>query len=153
MVEVACFAASTADSCRDNDIDLLPDEFGGDFGVAVAPSLRPAVLDRDGATLDPTEFAQPLHKGGYPGAPGPGRARSKQSDRRQLSWLLRPCGQRPRRCAAEQSNELTPLLSITSSARVTVTAKPRFQVLSRFSGNNKFELGRLDNRKIGGLHL
>ena len=32
--------------------------------IALAASLRPAILDRDGATLDPTEFAQPLHKSG-----------------------------------------------------------------------------------------
>ena len=51
---------------RDDDIDLEPDELGRDLGVALAASLRPAILDRDGATLDPAEFAQPLHKSGDP---------------------------------------------------------------------------------------
>ena len=51
-------------SRRDDDIDLEPDEFGRDLGEALAAPLRPAILDRDGAALDPAEFAQPLHKGG-----------------------------------------------------------------------------------------
>ena len=55
---------------RDDDIDLEPDELGRDLGVALAASLRPAILDRDGATLDPAEFAQPLHESGDPWAPG-----------------------------------------------------------------------------------
>ena len=51
-------------SRRDDDIDLEPDELGRDLGEALAASLRPAILDRDGAALDPAEFAQPLHKSG-----------------------------------------------------------------------------------------
>ena len=51
---------------RDDDIDLEPDELGRDFGEALVASLRPAIFDRDGATLDPAEFAQPLHKGRDP---------------------------------------------------------------------------------------
>src|SRR6516165_12320902 len=49
-------------SHRDDDIDLQPDELGRDLGEALVASLRPANLDRDGATLDPTEFTQSLHK-------------------------------------------------------------------------------------------
>jgi hypothetical protein len=45
-------------SRRDNDIDLEPDEFGRDL----AESFPPAIVDRDGAILDPAEFAQALHK-------------------------------------------------------------------------------------------
>jgi hypothetical protein len=41
----------------DNDIDLEPDELGDDRGRALKASLRPAILDLDGLTLDPTEFA------------------------------------------------------------------------------------------------
>jgi hypothetical protein len=37
-----------------------------DFCKSLAASLGPAILDRDGAALDPTEFAQPLHKSGGP---------------------------------------------------------------------------------------
>ena len=55
-------------SRRDDDIDLEPDELGRDLGIALAAPLRPAILDRDGAALDPTEFAQSLHKSGGPWA-------------------------------------------------------------------------------------
>jgi hypothetical protein len=41
-------------------MDLEPHELGRDLGVALVVSLRPAILDRNGAALDPTEFAQPL---------------------------------------------------------------------------------------------
>ena len=55
-------------SRRDDDIDLEPDELGRDLGEALDAALRPAILDRDGAALDPAEFAQPLHKSGGPWA-------------------------------------------------------------------------------------
>ena len=66
MADVACFAAGTRASRRDDDIDLEPDELGRDLGVALGAALRPAILDRDRATLDPAELAQPLHKSGGP---------------------------------------------------------------------------------------
>jgi hypothetical protein len=53
-----------------NDIDIAPDELGRELGRAVGASLRPAILDRDSTTLDPAEFAQPLHKTGHPWAMG-----------------------------------------------------------------------------------
>jgi hypothetical protein len=96
-------------SRRDDDIHLEPDELGRDLGVAFAVSLRPAIRDRDGATLDPTEFAQPLHEGGDPLAVGCGRARNKEPDGRQLRRLLRPYRTRPRnRRTANKPNELPP---------------------------------------------
>ena len=110
MTDVACFAARTAGARRDNDIDLQPDELGRDLGEALAASLRPAILDRDGATLDPAEFAQPLHKSGGPWAPGRRRGRAQEPDGRQLRRLLRTRRERPRcRRAAEQRDELAPL--------------------------------------------
>ena len=40
---------------RDDDVDPLPDELGCDFGDTLGSSFRPAMLDRDGAFLDPTK--------------------------------------------------------------------------------------------------
>src|SRR5215831_16472771 len=57
-------------SRRDNDIDLQTDELGRNLGVALAASLRPPILDRDAATLDPTKFAQTPHESGGPMDPG-----------------------------------------------------------------------------------
>lgn len=57
-------------SGRDNDVNLQPNELSRYFGEALAAPLRPAILDRDGVTLDPAELVQSLHKGGYPWAPG-----------------------------------------------------------------------------------
>ena len=93
-----------ASSDVDNDIDLEPDQLGGDFGEALAASLRPAILDRDVATFDPAEVAQPLHKSGGPlaGSEGvvvprnpmvgsfPGccaRAASGHAPQRRRAWL------------------------------------------------------------------
>ena len=45
---------------RENDIDLQPDELGRELGEAFAASLRPTILDRDGAAFYPAEFAQSL---------------------------------------------------------------------------------------------
>ena len=80
MTEVACFAAiDRRGPARDDDIDLEPDELGRDLGEALAASLRPAILDRDGATLDPAEFAQPLHKSGDPCGSGPTACRAPRN--------------------------------------------------------------------------
>jgi hypothetical protein len=51
---------------RDDDIDLEPNQLGGELGGAVAASLRPAILDRKVTPLNPAEFAQPLQKSGDP---------------------------------------------------------------------------------------
>jgi hypothetical protein len=48
----------------EDDIDLEPGELGGDLGGAFPAALRPTVFNRDAATFDPTELAQPLHKSG-----------------------------------------------------------------------------------------
>ena len=108
MTVVACFAARDGGvASRDNDIDLESDELGCDFRVALIAALCPAILNRDGATIDPAEFAQPLHKSGnrwlsIEGCP-------QETDGRQLCRLLRARRDRPRRRrAAEQRDELAP---------------------------------------------
>jgi hypothetical protein len=50
-------------SGRDDDIDFESDQLGGDLRQTLKALVWPTVLDGDGAALDPTEFAQPLHEG------------------------------------------------------------------------------------------
>src|SRR5262245_63960001 len=95
-------------SHRYDHIDLESDELSGNLAEALGTSLRPTILDRQGATLDPAEFAQSLNKGGNPCTPGRRRARSKEPNDRHLRRLLRTCRERTRRRAAEQRDELAP---------------------------------------------
>src|SRR5262245_16135865 len=104
---------------RENDIDLEPDQFGGNLSETLAAALRPANLNRDVATFHPTEFAQPLHECGEPLALDQGRGGAQESDGRQLAGLLSARRERPRRCTAKQCDELAPPHSITSSASVS----------------------------------
>src|SRR5271170_5406834 len=91
-------------SIRDNDIDLLPHELACNLGDALGASLRPAILDCDGATLDPTEFTQSLHKSSSPWTPERS-VRAQKADRRQL---LCEGTERPRcRSTAEKRDEIT----------------------------------------------
>src|SRR5262245_5649860 len=112
---------------RENDIDLEPDQFGGDLSETLAAALRPANLNRDVATFHPTEFAQPLHECGEPFTLDQGRGGAQESDGRQLAGLLRKRRERPHNRAAEQRDELAPPHSITSSASNCIelgTARP-----------------------------
>jgi hypothetical protein len=78
-------------------------ELDRDLGVTVRAALGPSILDCDGATLDPTKFAQPLHKRADALAIEQRRARAQVADSRQLGRLLRASRERPRsRCAAER---------------------------------------------------
>src|SRR5439155_1269158 len=74
---------------RHNDIDVQPDELCGDFIETLTASLSPAKFDRDVATLDPAQFAQPLHKSGRPETLGRERLRAQEPDSRQLARVLR----------------------------------------------------------------
>jgi hypothetical protein len=56
----------TTASRRNNDINLEPDELGRDLSEALATALRPAILDRNCAPLDPAKFLQPSYKRGNP---------------------------------------------------------------------------------------
>ena len=71
--------------------------------------LRPPILQRDGATLDPAEFAQPLHQGGDPLALDRRSCGTQVTDGRHFRRLLRPRHDRPSHRAAEQRDELAPL--------------------------------------------
>src|SRR5262249_5314250 len=96
-------------SRHDDGVDLEPDEFGGNLSEALAASLRPAILDCDGAAVDPPEFAQPLHKRDVPLALSCRRARSKESDCRQVVRLLRARRERPcHRRATQRGDEFSP---------------------------------------------
>src|SRR5262245_4478658 len=103
---------------RENDIDLEPDQFGGDLSETLTAALRPANLTRDVATIHPTEFAQPLHECGEPLALDQGRGGAQESDGRQLARLLRARRERPCGCRAAKKRDEGAALdhSITSSA-------------------------------------
>src|ERR1700730_1649871 len=51
---------------------------------ALIAALGPAILDRDGASLGPTQFAQPLRNGGNPLSGGGRCAGAQESD----GWLF-----------------------------------------------------------------
>lgn len=92
----------------DDDVDSLPDELGHNIGVAVFASVRPTIFYRNGAALDPPEFAQPLDKRGGIGAPRCSRGGTEKADGRQLARLLRTRYERPSNGrAAEHRDELT----------------------------------------------
>src|SRR5262245_40470842 len=94
-------------SMRENDVDFEPDKLSRDLGEALVAALRPANLDRDGATLDPSEFAQPLYKSGDPLALDQRRGRTQEPNGWQLRRLLRPRREWPRgRRATEQRDEI-----------------------------------------------
>src|SRR5262245_24464936 len=96
-------------SHRYDHIDLESDELSGNLAEALGTSLRPTILDRQGATLDPAEFAQSLSKGGSPCTPGRRRARSKEPNDRHLRWC----------CArAASGHTAAPATSVMSSRRL-----------------------------------
>jgi hypothetical protein len=100
---------NTYASSGNNDIDFLPDELGNDHGRALAASLRPSNLDREGPTLDPAEFAQPLHESGDALVLNRAFRRAREPNGRQPRRLLCARRERPRDRAAEQRNELAAL--------------------------------------------
>src|SRR5262245_15948882 len=72
-------------------------------------SLPPSNLDRDGATLDPAEFAQPLHESGHPLVLNRSRHRARAPDGRRPQRLLRARRERAGGGrAAEKRDELAP---------------------------------------------
>src|SRR5262249_42311440 len=95
------------------------DELGRYLGDAFRATLMPAILDRNGAALDPAECTQSLHKSSDIWSPDRS-VRAQEADGWPFS-LLRPRRQRPRRRAAEQCDErASPDHSITSSAVASI---------------------------------
>ena len=89
--------------CRSSDeIDLHPDEFGGNLGGAVGASFRKPILEGDGAAFDPAEFAQAVHQGGKPLAVGRARAWYEHADERLFRCLLCARRERPTGRTAER---------------------------------------------------
>src|SRR5215471_5489253 len=140
---------------RENDIDFQPDELGCELGEAFAASLRPAIFDRDGASFDPAEFAQPLHKSSGQLALRGRRSRAQESDGRQLPGLLRARRERPRRGAAESQDERAALHSITSSAMessVGGTSTAIARAVARLMMNSN-RVARVTGRSEGFSHV
>src|SRR5262245_8981510 len=100
---------------RDDDVNLHPDELGGDFGVPVEAIIRPAILNREVAAFGPAKLAQPFQKCGVPLALADTWRHADISDCRH--FLLRTrCKRRRNRSRAAKGDELPPPHSITSSA-------------------------------------
>src|SRR5262249_1239611 len=107
---------------RANDVDFTANELCRDVGDAHWPCIRPAIVDRDDAALDPSERTQSLDKRSRPWSPERS-VRTHKPNGRQLRCLLRARHTRPSGCrAAEQRDELAALHSITSSALASSVA-------------------------------
>jgi hypothetical protein len=91
-----CFAAMTCGVPEVTmTVDVEPDELSRDLDKALGASFRPAILDRDGATLHPAELTQSLRKSIIPLAFGRTRALAQKPDGPQLPRLLRLRRERP----------------------------------------------------------
>src|SRR5262249_15239366 len=101
-----------------NDVDLELNKLSGDFVKSLGTALSPTIDDGDGATFDPAEFAQPLHKCGNPCALACRGARTKEANGRQFARLLRPRRERPRGRAPEQRDERAALHGLTPRPRM-----------------------------------
>src|SRR5262249_36373547 len=101
--------------------------------------LRPAIFDRDSATLNPAELPEALRECGRSLAFAQGCALTQKADGRQLPRLLRTRRERPRRHAAEQRDEAAPFHSSTSSAATSSlagTVRPSALALLRLITNS-----------------
>jgi len=110
MVEVACLAARTGRSMRDEEINPRRNKLSYQFRESIVPFFRPAKLDSNVPALNVAEFTKAHSEHLYWLCRACGRRRAKKSNPRQpASRLLRPRRQRPRcRRAAEQRDELAP---------------------------------------------
>jgi hypothetical protein len=81
---------------RDDDVNLAPLEFSGNFTDAIGSSRGPAILDRCSISLDPAEFPQMRDESGRPRTPY-GRIRAQYSDEPLIPWVLAANGHAPTR--------------------------------------------------------
>src|SRR5262245_3192481 len=91
------------------------DQIGRQFLHPIVLTLRPAILDRDVLTFHKARFVEPLPERRQEGPEVLKRTETEEPDHRHRR-LLRSRGERPRRRAAEQRDELAAPHSITSSA-------------------------------------
>src|SRR5262249_50187624 len=136
--------------CHDH-VDLEPHEVGRHLGREVVPALRPAHVDIYVAVFDPAKFAEPRGEGGEPHAGRRLRAGAEEPNSHGLAALLRTRRDRPRRCAAEQRDELATFHSITSSVRAsTVAGKSRPSALAVLRlMTNSYLVGACTGRSAG----
>src|SRR5262249_21766453 len=136
---------------RHDNIDLKPDELGGDLGKSLVASLGPAILDCEIAAVAPPQFPQSPDKGRSQFALCRCRTGAQQANDRWLA-LLRARRERPRYSrAAEQGDEFAPLHSITSSARASSiggTSRPRAFAVLRLIKNSNL-VGCMTGRSAG----
>src|SRR5262249_11214725 len=119
-------------SVRENGVNFQADKLGRELRIALG-TIRPAILDRDGATLDPAERAQSLHKSSNPWIEYHRSVREQEPDRRQLSGLQRTRRERPRRRAAEQRDKLAAPHSSALVLPVNLRLAPlSSEILARF---------------------
>jgi hypothetical protein len=89
-------------------VNLAADEVGGQCRQPIIVALRPAVFQCQVLSHDVAALAQSLVERGYKRIRVGRRNRAEVADHRHR-LLLRTRGQRPRRCAAEQHDEIAAL--------------------------------------------
>ncbi len=96
--DVACFNVGTA-----APVVTITSTFSRTNSAAISVyrsvfAFRPAVLNGDGATVDPTELAQPQYESIGPWKPN-GRGHAQETDSWQLACRLRRRCERPSNCS------------------------------------------------------
>src|SRR5206468_5667797 len=96
---------------------IEPHQFGRELGETVIASSGEAILDGNGAALDPAELVKPLHKSSGPLCLRRSRTCTEETDGRQLTGRLSLRRERPsRRCIGKNTEKFAPphVLSRTS---------------------------------------
>src|SRR5262245_37420105 len=138
----------------ENSIRPHPHEFGSEASQALVIPAWPALLDVEVATFDPPEILQATAERRHAElAFGVllRQPRNQHADAVHLLTLLCAHRERPRRCAAEHSDELAPLHSITSSAMASTvcgTSRPSAFAALRLIANSNL-VGCTTGRSAG----